>query len=253
MTFGVLILAAVAAEAQEPSAASASVPATSVAPASATPAAQSAATTPAPSVAPVRRDPLGVRGISPQMEAILAGDAAVLARDFADARVKYTDAAKLAPKDPLPHLRLAELHLLEKRPTDAEASIVNVLRYAGQRLDLEARARFLRALVQELERNLVAADHGWDEYIALADTGGSSSAGATTPASSEPSAAPTAAPAAQPASGGPTHAARVYVNSATERKKAIQAAQKAKAEGEAVGARLTKEIQAADQARAAAP
>ncbi len=54
----------------------------------------------------VRRDPKGVKGISPYIELIVKGDHAYVARDFDGAIAAYRDAIKAEPEKPLAHYRL---------------------------------------------------------------------------------------------------------------------------------------------------
>src|SRR6187551_881098 len=70
--------------------------------------------------AEVRRDPLGIKGISPFTEALKRGDSALLARDIEGAIVAYRDALAIEPQNALGQYRLGEAQILKGDLSAAE-------------------------------------------------------------------------------------------------------------------------------------
>src|SRR5437868_12331084 len=75
----------------------------------------------------VRRDPKGIKGISPYMELILKGDHAYVARDFDGAIAAYREAIKTEPEKALAHYRVGAAQLAKGDQKEAEAAFVDGL------------------------------------------------------------------------------------------------------------------------------
>jgi len=202
-----LLLPAIAAA--QPPAGAAAEPASGVA--------VEAATTAKSEGAPeVRRDPRGVKGISPFTEALKRGDAAVLARDFDAAITAYRDALAKESENALAYYRIAEAQLLKGDLKEAETALSAGLRVVGAaNPSLKAKLQFLLADLRERQKAYDEASAKWAEYEAFT----------------------TAQKDAQgfPASG-------------AERKKVVEAWKKLSADSAAVKARIEKGMQAADEA-----
>src|SRR3954468_16201879 len=76
----------------------------------------------------VRRDPKGVKGISPFSEALRRGDEAVASRDFERALAAYREALATEPENALGHYRLGEAQLLKGDLREAESAFSTALR-----------------------------------------------------------------------------------------------------------------------------
>ncbi len=131
-----------------------------------TPAA-SASTPVQPSAGP-RRDPAGVRGISPLAEAILRGDRLYQARDFDGALHEYQSGVTLAPAQPLVHLRIAEVLLQKGQHAEAEGALAAAARFANGERGVRARVAFLSALAREGQAPPERAVEAWQAYEKLA-------------------------------------------------------------------------------------
>jgi len=116
----------------------------------------------------VRRDPKGVKGISPFWEAIKKGDDAIAARDAEGAKAKYQEAIRSEPHHPMGHYRLGEAELTKGNLKGAEESWQSGLRFAGQDPTLKAKLLFLIADVKERQRALEEARNGWNAYEGFA-------------------------------------------------------------------------------------
>jgi len=146
----------------------------------------------------IRRDPKGRAGISPGMEAIARGDAALVAGDHTAANAAYQEAIKVEPQLGLGQVRLAALYLALGELERAAVVLTSAERAAAgdARLTLETLA--LKALLAERQGDLAEASSVWTAYALLARASASDS------------------------SGGQLH--EVQVATAGERKKAIAAA-----------------------------
>lgn len=141
----------------------------------AAPAAPAPATTPAqPAAAPaasadnIRRDPKGIKGISPFWESLKVGDSAYLARDYENAIAQYQDAISKDPQNPLGHLRAAETQFqLEKYPEALQAADA-AKRFGASEPNVQAKALFLVALIHERQGELDQANEDWKAYQAFA-------------------------------------------------------------------------------------
>jgi len=119
----------------------------------------------------VRRDPKGVKGISPFWEAIKRGDDALSARDMDGAALAYQDAIKSQPQNPMGHYRLGELLLRKGDLKGAEDSWQSALRFGGDPA-MKAKVLFVLADLRERQRSLEEATNGWNAYEAHAKSAG---------------------------------------------------------------------------------
>lgn len=163
---------------------------------------------------PVRKDPQGVKGISPFQEAIKKGDDLFIARDFEGALTAYTDAISHEPKNPLGHYRMGEAQIAAGDLGGAEAAFIAGLRFAGSNAALKAKLTFLLADVHERQKAYDKASDRWTEYQALA-------------AQTE---------------------ARSFPATAAARKRALEGWKTTSADAAQVKARIEKRVQAADEA-----
>lgn len=126
------------------------------------------ATAPAPSDG-VKRDPNGVKGISPFLELINRGDRAYLARDFDGAIAAYREAIQKAPQDALGHYRIGAAQLAKGDQKEAEAAFVSGLRFAGKDGTLKAKLLFALADLRERQQGSDEAIARWREYAQHAE------------------------------------------------------------------------------------
>ena len=170
-----------------------------------------------PAKAPeVRRDPRGLKGISPFREALAHGDAALLRRDFDAALAAYRAALAQEPENALGHYRVGELQLLKGDLHEAESAFSAGLRVVVAK-DPQLKAKLLFALADLAERQKAydQARVKWAEYETLASA---------------------------------QQETRGLVASGTERKKVVETWQKLSADSTQVKARIEKGLQAADEA-----
>jgi tetratricopeptide (TPR) repeat protein len=112
----------------------------------------------------VRRDPKGIKGISPYVEQIVKGDRAYVARDFDAAIQSYREAIKLEPEKALGHARVASAQFAKGDAKEAEAALVNGLRFVGKDGTLKAKLVFALADLRERQKNTDEAIGRWKEY-----------------------------------------------------------------------------------------
>ena len=112
----------------------------------------------------VRRDPKGIKGISPYMEQIAKGDRSYVARDFDGAISAYREAIKLEPERALGHYRVGSAQLAKGDQKEAEAAFVNGLRFVGKDGTLKAKLIFALADLRERQKNNDEAIGRWKEY-----------------------------------------------------------------------------------------
>lgn len=164
----------------------------------------------------MRRDPHGIKGISPFAEALKRGDSALLGRDLEGAIAAYRDAVSKEPENALGQYRLGEAQSLKGDLHEAEAAFSTGLRIApAANVGLKAKLLFALADLRERQKAYDEASAKWSEYEAL-----------TTGQKDAP----------------------VFPASATERKKVVEAWKKLSADSLAVKARIEKGLQAADEA-----
>lgn len=177
----------------------------------------------------VRRDPKGVQGISPFWEELKVGDSAYLARSFDVALEHYKKATMLDPAQALGHLRMAEAQLRLNQLSDAEQSLVAAQRFSERDLALRAKTFFMLADLRERQGKLDEAIATWQAYEKLA-TGPSPSSKAV----GSQGAAPPPAP-------------KIFVETAQERVKRLQAKKELDAAYAAVRERIQKRLDEAQK------
>lgn len=111
-----------------------------------------------------RKDPKGIKGISPFWEAIKKGDDALAARDVEGAKAGYQEAIRLEPQNPMGHYRLGEAELAKGNLGEAEAGMQSALRFSAQNPVLRGKALFVLADLKERQRQLDLAVNGWNAY-----------------------------------------------------------------------------------------
>jgi tetratricopeptide (TPR) repeat protein len=161
-----------------------------------------------------RRDPKGIKGISPFWEALNRGDSAYSARDFEGAIAAYREAITADPQNALGHYRAGEAQLAKGDLKEAEEAFLSGLRFVGNDSMLKAKLEFVMADLRERQKSYDDATQKWTEYETF-----------TT---------------AQPDAKG-------YPASATERKKVIDAWKKLSADSADVKARIDKRLKEADE------
>jgi len=164
----------------------------------------------------IRRDPRGIKGISPFSEALKRGDGALLARDFAGAIAAYREAIAKEPENALGHYRVGEAQVMKGDLTEAEAAFSAALRFVtAANPSLKAKLEFALADLRERQKAYDQAIGQWGAYEAFIT-------------------------AQKDAQGFPA--------SASERKKVLETWQKLSADTLSVKARIEKGVQAADEA-----
>jgi tetratricopeptide (TPR) repeat protein len=111
-----------------------------------------------------KKDPKGIKGISPFWEAVKKGDNAFVARDFDGAIAQYRTALTSEPQNPLGHYRLGEALLAKGDMAEAEASWQAGLRFVGKDHTLHAKLLFVLADLQERKKAYAQATQAWDGY-----------------------------------------------------------------------------------------
>jgi tetratricopeptide (TPR) repeat protein len=163
----------------------------------------------------VRRDPRGLKGISPFGEALQRGDVAAVARDFDGAIAAYREALAKEPENALAYYRIAEAQLLKGDLHEAELALSAGLRFvATTNPGLKAKLLFTLANLREAQKAYDEALAKWTEYETLATSQKVSS----------------------------------FPASAAERKKVVETWKKLSADSAEVKARIAKGMQAADEA-----
>lgn len=112
----------------------------------------------------VKKDPDGVKGISPFWEAVNRGNSAFIARDFDQAITEYREAITKEPQNPLGHYRMAEAQRGKGDLPAAQASLADALRFAGNNPPLRAKIQFLIADTKEREKAYDDAIAKWTDY-----------------------------------------------------------------------------------------
>jgi len=163
----------------------------------------------------VRRDPKGIKGISPFWEAVKKGDSAFTARDFDGAIVAYREAITAEPQNALGHYRAGEAQIAKGDLKEAEAAFESGLRFVGNDSMLKAKLDFAVADLGERKKAYDDAIAKWTEYETF-----------TT---------------AQPDAKG-------YPATGTERKKVVETWKKVSADALEVKARIDKRLKEADDA-----
>ena len=112
----------------------------------------------------VRRDPRGIKGISPYWEALVKGDKSYVARDFDGAIAAYQEAIKIEPQNPLGHYRLGEAHLAKGNQKEADEAWATGVRFAGENHKLRAKLLFVIADLRERQKSLEDGTQRWTQY-----------------------------------------------------------------------------------------
>jgi tetratricopeptide (TPR) repeat protein len=172
------------------------------------------ASSPKAAAGSVRKDPRGVKGISPFWEAINKGDSALIARDFDGAIAAYKDAITKEPQNALGHYRAGEAQIAKGDLHEAEEAFVTGLRFAtATEPALKAKLQFALADLRERQKAWDEALAKWADYETF------------------------------------TAEQKVgFVGSGSERKRVVDAWKKLSADSAEVKARIEKGIQAADEA-----
>lgn len=123
---------------------------------------------PAAGAPKVKRDPDGKKGISPYMEALQRGDAALVARDLAGAVSAYQDAVKLDATKMLAFARLAEALRESGKLDDAGSTLETALGKQGDD-SLKAHVMFLLADLRERQKSYDAAKDLWTKYASFVE------------------------------------------------------------------------------------
>jgi tetratricopeptide (TPR) repeat protein len=113
-----------------------------------------------------RKDPAGIKGISPFMEQLNKGEAAFVARDFAGAVAAFQEAVKIDGQAMLGFYRLGEAQLAAGKPEEADAVWQTALGKKGTP-DLQAKVLFVIADLRERQKKLQAAKDAWAAYTAF--------------------------------------------------------------------------------------
>lgn len=121
-----------------------------------------------PAAGEVRRDPKGIKGISPFWESLKKGDDAFIARDIDGAIADYRDAITKEPQNALGHYRLGEAQLAKGDMKEAEASWGNALRFVGEDYTLKGKILFCIADLRERQKAYDDATDNWNNYEQLA-------------------------------------------------------------------------------------
>jgi TPR repeat len=117
----------------------------------------------------VKRDPKGIKGISPYQELIVKGDRAYVARDFDGAIALYRQAIQTEPQNALGHYRVGAAQLAKGDQKEAEAAWISGLRFVLRDGSLKARLIFALADLRERQKNSDEAIARWKEYSATAE------------------------------------------------------------------------------------
>ena len=125
------------------------------------------ASPPAPSA--VRKDPHGIKGISPFREALNKGDSALAARDVDGALAIYQAAISNEPQNPLGYYRIGEALIEKGTLHEAQEAFTNGLRFVSAAdAALKAKLQFALADARERQKNWDEASAQWSEYQAFA-------------------------------------------------------------------------------------
>lgn len=108
------------------------------------------------------------RGISPFWEQIVLGDRAAMSHDFTSAHHYYRTALTSDPKNPIGHLRLAEVALRKNELDAAPDYLEAALRFSEGDLRSLSKAHFLMAQYYERKNSIDAAIAAWTTYKSLA-------------------------------------------------------------------------------------
>src|SRR5688572_23727320 len=117
-----------------------------------------------PAAGEPRKDPKGVKGISPFWEAIKKGDNSAIARDFDGAIAAYREAIQSQPQNPMGHYRLGEAQLAKGDQKEAELAWGAGLRFADKDPVMKAKLLFVLADLRERQKSHDEANTRWTDY-----------------------------------------------------------------------------------------
>lgn len=112
----------------------------------------------------VKRDPKGIKGITPYLELIVKGDRAYVARDFDGAIAAYREAIQKEPQNALGHYRIGSAQLAKGDQKEAEAAWVAGMRFVAKDGTLKGKLIFALADLRERQKNNDEAVGRWKEY-----------------------------------------------------------------------------------------
>jgi len=122
----------------------------------------------APSAGP-KYDPDNVTAMSRAVEALLAGQALYIKKDFAGAADAFRKGIQLGPRNPLGHYLLAEALLASGNAQEAQAALTQAEELSDDRNpELRGRILFLQAEFAERERSMDASVDRWTAYAEYA-------------------------------------------------------------------------------------
>ncbi len=123
---------------------------------------------PAAAAAGPRKDPQGIKGISPFWEQLKKVDDLYVARDFDGAIAAYKEAITKEPQNPMGHYRIGEAHLAKNDTQEAETAWVAALRFVGGDHPLKAKILFVLADLRERQKSYDDATDRWNAYAQFA-------------------------------------------------------------------------------------
>jgi tetratricopeptide (TPR) repeat protein len=116
-----------------------------------------------------RHDPDNVRGLSQYVEQINKGAAKYIAKDYNGALEVFRATIPLAPKNPLGHYVVAEVHIANGNLPEAEASLKQAEALTDDRnAGLRAKVLFLGADIKERLKKWDEAKAAWQAYVEYA-------------------------------------------------------------------------------------
>jgi tetratricopeptide (TPR) repeat protein len=115
-----------------------------------------------------RKDPQGIKGISPFWEQIKKGDDLYVARDFDGSIAAFKEAITKEPQNALGHYRIGEAHLAKGDTQEAETAWVAALRFVGNDHPLKAKILFVLADLRERQKSYDDATDRWNAYAQFA-------------------------------------------------------------------------------------
>jgi tetratricopeptide (TPR) repeat protein len=114
-------------------------------------------------------DPDNVTAMSRAVEALLAGQALYIKKDFAGATDAFRKGIQLGPRNPLGHYLLAEALLASGNAQEAQAALSQAEELSDDRNpELRGRILFLQAEFAERERSMDASVTKWTSYAEYA-------------------------------------------------------------------------------------
>jgi tetratricopeptide (TPR) repeat protein len=112
----------------------------------------------------VRRDPKGIKGVSPLVELMRRGDDAAVARDYEKAKTTYQEALTMVPKTAILYFRIGQIETMAGKLSEAETAYTDALRYADNDPTLHAQLLFVLADLKERQLQRDAALKAWQAY-----------------------------------------------------------------------------------------